>query len=50
MKSICPHCGQEYPETPDEYLGQSCECQTCHQNFIIENLVVEEDKVDEDLT
>ena len=38
MKSICPHCGQEYPETPDEYLGMSSECLTCHQNFVIEKV------------
>ena len=40
MKTICPYCDQEYPETPDEYLGQSCECQNCHQDFVVEKAVI----------
>ena len=38
MKTICPHCYQEYPDTPDEYQGQNCECPACHKNFIIEKV------------
>ena len=38
MKTICPYCGQEYPETPDEYLGGTCECQNCHQDFVVEKV------------
>ena len=36
MKTICPHCKQEYPETPDEYLGMSLECPVCQKEFICE--------------
>ncbi len=36
MKTICPHCHQEFPETPDEYLGQTLECTVCHNEFICE--------------
>ena len=36
MKTICPHCKQEFPETPDEYLGQTLECTECHNEFICE--------------
>lgn len=39
MKTICPHCNQEYPETPDEYLGTTCECTVCHKDFVIEKVV-----------
>ena len=38
MKSICPHCGTEYPDTPDEYLGMTCECEACHNDFVIEKI------------
>ena len=38
MKTICPHCNQEFPETPDEYLGMTLECPMCHQNFVCEKL------------
>ncbi|MBO4490818.1 MAG: SEL1-like repeat protein [Lentisphaeria bacterium] len=34
MKTICPHCKQEFPEIPDEYLNMSLECTVCHKNFI----------------
>jgi len=34
MKTICPHCKQEYPETPNEYLGMTLQCQTCHKVFV----------------
>ena len=36
MKTICPHCLQEFPETPDDYLGQTLECTVCHEEFICE--------------
>ena len=36
MKTICPHCNQEFPETPDEYLGMTLECPSCHRNFVCE--------------
>lgn len=36
MKTICPHCKQEYPETPDEYLGITFECPVCHKEFVCE--------------
>ena len=38
MKSICPHCKQEYPELPDEYQGMTLECSVCKQQFVCENL------------
>ena len=38
MKTICPHCNQEYPETPDEYLGKTCECAACHKDFVVEKV------------
>ena len=34
MKTICPHCKQEYPETPNEYLGMTLQCQVCHKVFV----------------
>ena len=34
MKTICPHCKQEFPDIPDEYLNMSLECSMCHKNFI----------------
>ena len=34
MKTICPHCKQEYPETPDEYLGMTLQCSVCQKEFI----------------
>ena len=36
MKTICPHCKQEYPETPDEYLGMTLQCSVCQKEFICE--------------
>ena len=36
MKTICPHCMQEYPDTPDDYLGMTFECPVCHQEFVCE--------------
>ena len=34
MKTICPHCKQEYPETPDEYLGMTLQCSVCEKEFV----------------
>lgn len=34
MKTICPHCKQEFPDIPNEYLNMSLECPVCHKNFI----------------
>jgi len=34
MKTICPHCKQEFPETPDEYLGTTLECPACGKEFV----------------
>jgi len=36
MKTICPHCKQEFPETPDEYLGTTLECPVCQKEFVCE--------------
>ena len=36
MKTICPHCNQEFPETPDEYLGMTLECPVCQKEFVCE--------------
>ncbi len=36
MKTICPHCKQEYPETPDEYLGMTLQCSVCEKEFVCE--------------
>ena len=36
MKTICPHCKQEFPETPDEYLGMTFECPVCQKEFVCE--------------
>ena len=36
MKTICPHCKQEFPETPDEYLGMTLQCSVCQKEFICE--------------
>lgn len=34
MKTICPYCKQEYPDTPDEYLDMKLECPVCNRSFI----------------
>ena len=34
MKTICPYCKQEYPDTPDEYLETTVACSVCNKNFI----------------
>ena len=36
MKTICPHCKEEFPETPDEYLGMTLECPICQKQFVCE--------------
>lgn len=36
MKAICPHCKQEFPETPDKYLGMTLECPVCQKEFVCE--------------
>ena len=36
MKTVCPHCGQEFPETPEDYSGMSLECPVCRKNFVCE--------------
>ena len=36
MKTICPHCKQEFPETPDEYLGMTLQCSVCQKEFVCE--------------
>lgn len=36
MKTICPHCNQEYLETPDEYLGMTLQCSVCQKEFVCE--------------
>ena len=36
MKTICPHCKEEFPETPDEYLGMMLECPSCRKQFVCE--------------
>ena len=38
MKTICPHCKQEYPETPDEYLGITLQCSVCKKEFVCEKV------------
>ena len=35
MIVICPHCNTEYPDTPDEYQGMSCDCAVCQKEFIM---------------
>ena len=35
MRTICPHCNQEYDVT-DEYLNQTVTCTVCNKNFIVE--------------
>ena len=34
MKTICPYCKQEFPDTPDEYLETTVTCSVCNKNFI----------------
>ena len=36
MKTICPYCKQEFPDTPDEYLGVTLECPVCKKEFVCE--------------
>ena len=36
MKTICPHCKQEYPEVPDEYSGMTLQCSVCQKEFVCE--------------
>ena len=39
MKTICPHCKQEFPETPDEYLGMTFECPVCKEQFVCKKVM-----------
>ena len=39
MKTICPHCKQEFPDIPDEYLGKTLECPTCRKAFVCEKIL-----------
>ena len=34
MKTVCPHCHQEFPETPDEYRDQTLQCPSCGGEFV----------------
>ena len=34
MKTVCPHCKQEFPDTPDECLGMTLECTECGKEFV----------------
>ncbi len=34
MKTICPHCRQEFPDIPDEYQNMSLECPVCRKEFV----------------
>lgn len=34
MKSICPHCKQEFFDIPETYLYQTLECPTCKKKFV----------------
>ena len=36
MKTICPYCKQEFPDTPDEYLDMTLECPVCKKEFVCE--------------
>ena len=38
MKTICPHCKQEYTEIPDEYLGITLQCSVCQKEFVCQNV------------
>ncbi len=39
MKTICPHCKQEFPEIPDEYLDMILECPVCKKEFVCEKVM-----------
>lgn len=34
MKTICPHCHQNY-DVPDDYLQQEVTCEKCQKNFVV---------------
>lgn len=36
MKIVCPHCRQETPNVPEEYLNMEIECPACHKAFVCE--------------
>ena len=36
MKIVCPHCRQETPNVPEEYLNMEIECPVCHKSFVCE--------------
>lgn len=36
MKTECPHCKQHY-EVDDNYLGSVVTCESCKQDFVVEN-------------
>lgn len=48
MKTICPHCKQEYPETPDEYLGMTLQCSVCEKEFECKSQAIKLHKIDDD--
>ena len=37
MKTICSHCGQHF-DVDEEYLGNSVECSSCGQQFVIQTI------------
>lgn len=50
MKTICPHCKQEYPETPDEYLGMTLQCSVCEKEFECKSQAIKLHKIDDDIS
>ena len=50
MKTICPHCKQEYPETPDEYLGMTLQCSVCKKEFECKSQAIKLHKIDDDIS
>ena len=50
MKTICPHCKQEFPEIPDEYLGMTLQCSVCQKEFLCNSQAIKLHKIDNDVS
>ena len=42
INAICPHCGTEHEEVPEEYVGEKIDCLNCGREFIVADVTVHE--------
>lgn len=46
MKTICPHCSQEYDDLPDDYLNQTVTCTSCQKDFAVAKVLTPLEKAE----